>query len=60
MEKRNWGGDRRSGTAEKTERLFGYKYTPLEYKKMKEGLEKLKKESGKTTSRLLYEFLTKE
>ncbi|MGL4566936.1 MAG: hypothetical protein ACRCU6_00240 [Fusobacteriaceae bacterium] len=38
--------------------MFGYKYTPEEYEEMKSSLDKLKTETGKTTSRLLYEFLT--
>lgn len=57
--KENRGGDRRSGTGVKTERLFGYKYTLEEYKLMKKALKELKTKTGKTTSLLLYELITK-
>lgn len=58
--KENRGGDRRSGTGIKTERLFGYKYTIEEYEFMKKALKELKTKTGKTTSLLLYELITNE
>lgn len=38
--------------------MFGYKYTVEEYSEMKKSLEKIKKNTGKTTSKILYELLT--
>lgn len=57
--KENRGGDRRSGTAVKTKTLFGFRYTEEEYNEMTKVLKKLKAETGKTTSAILYELLIK-
>lgn len=59
-EKKNThGGDRRSGTAQKTKKMFGYRYTEEEYKSMSEALEKLKNQTGNTTSKILHDLLVK-
>lgn len=58
--KENRGGDRRSGTAVKTAKMFGYRYTEQEYEEMTRALEELKGKTGKTVSAILYELLTKK
>ncbi len=57
--KENRGGDRRSGTGVKTKTMFGNRYTETEYEEMTKALEELKEKTGKTTSAILYELLTK-
>lgn len=46
---------RKAGTAEKTKKLFGYRYTEEEYNDMTEIIEKLKS-NGKTTSKSILEI----
>lgn len=53
------GAGRKKGVT-KTKTLFGYKYTEKEYKFMKEALEKIKLETGKTTSKILLDLLKNE
>lgn len=55
--KKTRGGDRRSGTGVKTEKMFGYRYTEEEVIEMKKALEEMKAKTGKTTSAILYELL---
>lgn len=62
MENAKKSGGAREGAGRKnlnkTKLMLGYKYTPEEYEEMRTSLDKLKSETGKTTSRLLYELLT--
>lgn len=43
----------------KSVRYLGYKYTPEEYQSMIKALEKYKKQYNYTTSKALYELITK-
>lgn len=47
---------RKLGTAEKTKKLFGYRYTQEEYDSMIQIIEKLKEE-GLSTSEILYKAI---
>lgn len=49
---------RKIGTAEKTKKLFGYRYTEEEYNSMIEIIERLKAE-GLSTSEILYKAMLK-
>lgn len=49
---------RKAGTAEKTKKLFGYRYTEDEYNYMLEIIEKLKSD-GMSTSEIIYKAISK-
>lgn len=50
-------GAGRKSPPTKTCAMFGYKYTPEEAENMKAALTKIKKKTGKTTSKILYDLL---
>ena len=50
-------GAGRKNPPTKTCAMFGYKYTPEEAQNMKDALTEIKKKTGKTTSKILYDLL---